>query len=29
MKKTLIGVLTLVDPQRNSFWMQRGYLHGI
>ena len=29
MKKTLIGVLPLVDPERNSFWMHPGYLHGI
>ena len=29
MKKPLIGVLPLVDTERNSFWMLPGYLHGI
>lgn len=29
MKKPLIGVLPLVDTERNSFWMLPGYFHGI
>lgn len=29
MKKTADRVLPLVDPERNSFWMHPGYLHGI
>ena len=29
MKKPLIGILPLVDMQRDSYWMLPGYMNGI